>query len=70
MVTKLKKSMMEGRIMYILRVSLAQVNAKQDNFIFGMELAVPCILHLENRISEKIVVVTLLEVLRERGTGV
>ena len=30
----------------------------------------PCILYLENRTSEKIAVMTLLEGLHERGTGV
>ena len=56
MVTNLKKSMMEGRIMSVLRVSLERVDAKWDNFMFGIGLAVPFILHLDNRYNEKICV--------------
>ena len=67
---KLKKSMMDGKMVEVLRASIDRVEAKRANFLFPMDLALPCILHLENRVSEKLVVMVMLEGLRHRKTGV
>ena len=69
-VAKLKKSMMDGKMVEVLRASIDRVEAKRANFLFPMDLALPCILHLENRVSEKLVVMVMLEGLRHRKTGV
>ena len=55
--------------MRILRYPIESVAENRDTFIFSMELVVPCILHIENRISEKMVVIILLEILQHHTTG-
>ena len=37
--------------------------------MFGLDKAVPCVLHLENRVNEKLVVMTLLEGLKHMTKG-
>ena len=37
--------------------------------MFGLDKAVPCVLYLENRVNEKLVVMTLLEGLKQRTNG-
>ena len=69
-VQKLKQSMMDGRMVTVLRDSIQHVEEKRGTFLFPMELAVPCILHMENRISEKVSVMVILEGLRHRQSGV
>ena len=53
----------------ILRESILRVDEKREKFLFPMDLAVPFILHMENRISEKIAVMVILEGLRHRQSG-
>ena len=67
---KLKQSKMNVMKVRILRGSIKRVKGKRDTFLFGMELGVLYILHLENRISEKIVAMILLEGLCHCPTGV
>ena len=62
--------MIDGTKVRILRDYIKRVEEMRDTFLFGMELDVPYILHLENRISEKMVVTIILEGLRHRPTGV
>ena len=52
-VTKLKKSMMDGKIIDMLRAPIERVEVNRANCLFPMYLALPYILHLENRVSEK-----------------
>lgn len=69
-VVKLKHSLMEGQMVKLLRQSIIRIEEAQDGFLFEMERGVPCILHMENRINEKIIVMTILEGLRHRTNGV
>ena len=46
------------------------MEVKHANFLFHMDLAVHYILHLENRVSESLVVMVLAEGLRHRKTCV
>ena len=69
-VAKLKASLMEGRMIKVMRDSIKRIEDKQSGFLFGLERAVPCVLHLENRVNEKLVVMTLLEGLKHRSNGV
>ena len=66
MVIKLKQSMTDGMKVMMLRDSIKRVAVERDILLFGMELGVPCILHLKNRISGKILVMILLEGLCHR----
>ena len=68
-VTKLKESVMNGRMVKVLRDYIKRIEDLQDGFLFGLERAVPCVLHLENRVNEKLVVMTLLEGLKHRTNG-
>ena len=52
-----------------LRDSINRIEEKQNGFLFGLDRAVPCVLHLENRVNEKLVVMTLLEGLKHRTNG-
>ena len=54
----------------MLRNSLNRVVDKRDKFLFPMEKAVPCILYMENRVSEELITMYLLEVLAHRNAGV
>ena len=54
----------------MLKNSLNRVVNKCDKFIFPMEKAVTCILHLDNRVSEKSITMCLLEGLQHRTPGV
>jgi hypothetical protein len=69
-VGKLKASLMDGRSIKVLRDSIKRIEEKEAGFLFGLHKAVPCVLHLENRINEKLVVMTLLEGLKHRTNGV
>ena len=69
-VAKLKSSLMEGRLIAKLRESIKRIEEKEDEFLFGIDKAVPCGLHLENRVNEKLVVMVLLERLKHRTNGV
>ena len=68
-VAKLKESLMNGRMVKVLRDSIKRIEDEQDGFLFGLERAIPCVLHLENRVNEKLVVMTLLEGLKHRTNG-
>ena len=68
-VSKLKKSLMDGRMVLFLRDSINRIEEKEKGFLFGLDRAVPCVLHLENRVNEKLVVMTLLEGLKHRTNG-
>ena len=69
-IASLKKSLLDGAKVAILRKSLHRVVDKSDKFLFPMEKAVPCILHMENRVSEKLITMCLLEGLAHRNAGV
>ena len=60
MVAKLKQSMID-RMKVILRDFIKNVAEKCDIFLFGMEFDVHCNLHLENIISQKIIVMIFLK---------
>ena len=66
-VAKLKESVMNGRMVKVLRDYIKRIEDLQDGFLFGLERAVPCVLHLENRVNEKLVVMPLLEGLKHRS---
>ena len=68
-VAKLKVSLMDGRMVEFLRASINRIEEKEKGFLFGLDRAVPCVLHLENRVNEKLVVMTLLEGLKHRTNG-
>ena len=68
-VAKLKESVMNGRMVKVLRDSIKRIEDMKDGFLFGSERTVPCVLHLENRVNEKLVVMTLLEGLKHRTNG-
>ena len=68
-VAKLKDSLMNGRSVKVLRDSIKRIEDEQDGFLFGLDKAVPCILHMENRVNEKLVGMTLLEGLKHRTNG-
>ena len=69
-VSKLRASLNDGRMVKVLRDSIKRIEDKEDGFLFGLHKAVPCVLHLENRVNEKLVVMTLLEGLKHRTNGV
>ena len=69
-VSKLKASLNDGKMVKVLRDSIKRIEDKEDGFLFGLHKAVPCVLHLENRVNEKLVVMTLLEGLKHRTNGV
>ena len=68
-VAKLKMSLMDGRMVLFLRASINRIEEKEKGFLFGLDRAVPCVLYLENRVNEKLVVMTLLEGLKHRTNG-
>ena len=70
MVIKLKQSIMDEIKVMILKDFIKRVAEMHHTFLFGTELGVPCILHHENRSSEKMVVMILLEGLCYHLTGV
>ena len=70
MVINLNQSMMDGRKVKILRDSIKRAEENRDTFLFGMELSISCIMYLENRISEKMGVMLLLEGICRHPTGV
>ena len=53
----------------MLRGSIESVAEKRKNFLFGMEITIPCMLQLAIRISKKMTVMLLLEGLHHRTTG-
>ena len=69
-VAKLKASLMEGRLIKVMRDSIKRIEDKQSGFLFGLERAVPCVLHLDNRVNDKLVEMTLLEELKHISNGV
>ena len=54
----------------MLKTTLERVVDKRDGFLFLMENVVPCILHMENRVSEKLITMCLREGLTYRNPGV
>ena len=54
----------------MLRRSLDRIVDKRDKFLLPMEKAVPCILHMESRVSEKLIIMCLLEGIGHRNVGV
>ena len=52
-----------------LRDSIKRIEAMENGFLFGLDRAVPCVIHLENRVNEKLVVMTLLEDSKHRTNG-
>ena len=54
----------------MLKASIECVEAKRVNFLFPMDLALPYILHIKNRVSEKLIVMVTLEGLHHCKTGV
>ena len=52
------------------RNSINRVVCKRDKFMLPMESDVPSILHLENRVSEKLITTCLLDGLQYRAPGV
>ena len=69
-VSKLKVSLMYGRMIKVMRDYIKRIEEKEDGFPFGLHKAVPCVLHLGNRVNEKLVVMMLLEGLKHRTNGV
>ena len=68
-VAKLKMSLMDGRMVLFLRASINRIEEKEKGFLFCLDRAVPCVLHFENRVNEKLVIMTLLEGLKHRTNG-
>ena len=66
----LNQSMMDEMKVKFLRDSIKRAEENRETFLFGMELGVLLILYLENRISEKMGVMLLLEEIRRHPTGV
>ena len=69
-IVSLKKSLLDGAKVAILRKSLDRVVDKSDKFLYPMDKAVPCILHMENRVGEKLITMCLVEGLAHRNAGV
>ena len=53
-----------------MRDYIKRIKYKEKGFLFGIHIAIPCVLHLENEVNEKIVVTTLLEELKHRTNEV
>ena len=66
-VTKLKHSLLEGAVVTHLRDSIEYNNSIADGFLFPQSLVIPCILLMENRINEKIIMMLILEGHRKRS---
>ena len=60
-VSKLKTSLMDGRLVLFIRASINIIEEKEKRFLFSLDIAVPCLLHLENCVNEKLVVMTILK---------
>ena len=69
MVAKLKQLTIAVMQVRMLRDSIECISEKCQTCLFDMERGVPYILYLENRTSEKMVIVILLEGLHHRTTG-
>ena len=67
-ITKLKQSMLEGAIVIQLRDSIEHNGSVVGDFLFAQSLAIPCILHMENRVNEKIIMMVILEGMRKRSS--
>ena len=61
---------MDGVKVTILKNSINRVAEKRGHFLFPMETTLPCILHIENRLIEKLITMCLLEGLKHRAAGV
>ena len=61
---------MDGIKVTILKNSLNRVVEKRDEFLFSIEKTLPCILYMENRVSEKLITMCLAEGLKHRTAGV
>ena len=59
-VTKLKYSLLEGTVVIQLRDSIEYNRSIVDEFLLPQSLAIPCILHIENRVNEKITMMVML----------
>ena len=56
--------------MNMLRKSISRVVDKRGRFLSPMEKTFPCILNIENRVSEKLITMCLLEGLKYSEPGV
>ena len=55
---------MEGQMVKLLRQSIMRIEEEQDGFLFEMKRGVPFILHMENSMNEKLIVMIILKGLR------
>ena len=68
-VLKLKNYLLESKIIKNLRDAIDRYDMTSDDYLFAIEKAIPCVLHLENRINEKIITIIIVEGLRNRTSG-
>lgn len=66
-VFKLKDSLLEGEMVSQLRDSVTHNDTVKDGYLFPLSLAIPCILHLENRVNEKVIMMVILEGMKHRS---
>ena len=66
-VMKLKSSILEGEMISQLRDSVTHNDTVKDGYLFPLSLAIPCILHLENRVNEKVIMMLILEGMKHRS---
>ena len=66
-VMKLKSSILEGEMISQLRDSVTHNDTVKDGYLFLLSLAIPCILHLENRVNEKVIILLILEGMKHRS---
>ena len=69
-VHKLKQSLLEGATVIQLRDSIEHNASVVGDYLFALSLAIPCILHLENRVNEKVIMMIILEGMRKRSSSV
>ena len=62
--------MLDGVKVTILKNSLKRMTERRNHFLFPIEKAIPYILHTENRVSNTLVTICLLEGIHHRTTGV
>ena len=65
-VSKLKASLLNGRMVKVLRDYIKRIDDNEGRFLLGFHVAIPCVLHLENCVNEMLVAVMLLEGLKHR----
>lgn len=69
-VAQLKESLLEGAVVIQLRDSIEYNRSIVDGVLFPQSLAILCILHMENRVNEKIIMMLILEGMRKRSQPV